>query len=63
MKLYSRNSTTTALEGTPHNVFCSYRSNGKQFTKLGETKSSYMSIPLGVPQGSVLGPLRFLRYI
>jgi len=48
------------IRGTPHKLFCSYLSNRKQCTILGETKSSYMSIICGVPQGSVHGPLIFL---
>lgn len=37
----------------------SYFSNRKQQVKLGDTLSALLTIPLSVPQGSVLGPLFF----
>lgn len=51
------------IRGNALEWFKSYLSNRKQFVSIGNVNSDMMSIPMGVPQGSVLGPLLFLLYL
>jgi hypothetical protein len=51
------------IRGVPLELFKSYLSNRKQYTYVNGARSHELPIEIGVPQGSVLGPLLFLLYI
>ena len=50
------------IQGTELNWFKSYLSDRKQFVNIKNSSSPLLEIKLGVPQGSILGPLLFLLY-
>jgi retron-type reverse transcriptase len=51
------------IRGTAYNWFKSYLSERKQYTVIENNASTVSSLALGVPQGSILGPLLFLIYV
>ena len=51
------------MRGVPLQWFKSYLESRRQYLEVENVKSNPLSIQGGVPQGSTLGPLRFLIYI
>ena len=51
------------VRGTPLMFIESYLSNRWQYVKLNDISSNLERINIGIPQGSILGPLLFLLYI
>ena len=51
------------VKGLANDLFSSYLSNRTQYVEIGSIKSDILSLPTGVPQGSILGPLLFIIYI
>ena len=55
--LLSRLSENFGIKGTVLKWFTLYLTNRKQFVSINDVASSVLNLDVGVPQGSVLGPI------
>jgi len=60
--LLQRLETEFGVSGTALTFIELYLTDRKQFVKLGQHKSTETKLKVGIPQGSVLGPLLFAVY-
>ena len=60
--LLSHLENSFGITGTVLQWFHFYLTGRSQFVKIDDTKSSVMDLTMGVPQGSVLGPILYLLY-
>ena len=51
------------LRGIPLDLLSSYLSNRESYVKIGSVKSKTVISNIGIPQGSILGPILFLIYV
>ena len=58
--LLPRLESSFGITGTVLQWFHFYLTGRSQFVKINDTKSSVMDLTMGVPQGSVLGPILYL---
>ena len=60
--LLSRLENSFGITGTVLQWFHSYLTGRSQFVEIDDTKSKVRDLTVGVPQGSVLGPILYLLY-
>jgi hypothetical protein len=62
-KILIRKLQAYGIRGLPLNWFENYLENRKQYVRIGSSHSNTKSINIGIPQGSVIGPIMFILYI
>jgi len=61
--LYKLSRPNYGIRGVVHQLIKNYLSERKQFTSVAVVCSETQSINMGIPKGSVLGPLIFVLYV